>query len=186
MVVNRVLTGLVVVCALAAIAFVWLWREAEDRYVRSEQLRDLTSRRAREVESRVDSLEAHLRRLEEQLPEVPESGTDKFWYEMAQRARANQHVLLHPAEIQLLQLRGLADPVTQLRDDLMNHPELIPYEGTRGGRMLFLRSQITLLSPQWVFARFEDGHIGGQCFLEYRVRPGGVIEWEVVRAHLDA
>jgi hypothetical protein len=187
MVVKRVLLGLVILCVVVAVVFAWMWREAEDRYVRSERMRELTSQRAQEVETRVDSLEAHLARLEQALPELP--GPDepgRYWYQMAQMARANQYMLLDPSEIETLKGRGLNNPVQDIRQDLLRHPELIPFDGTHGGAMQFSSNYIGLLSSQWVFARFEDGHVAGQCLLRYRVRSGGRIEWEVLGAYLDA
>jgi hypothetical protein len=187
MLVRRILLGLIGVSAIVALVFAWMWRDAEDRYVRSEKMRELTNRRAEQVEVRVDSLEAQLTRLENQLPEVPQGDAEGgYWYQMAKQARATQYMLLDPSEISQLQIRGLRDPVRQLREDLVRHPELIPFEGTHGGIMQFDRNFIGLLSGQWVFARFEDGHVGGQCLLQYLVAPGGRIEWEVLRAYLDA
>jgi hypothetical protein len=187
MILKRVLIGLVVLGAAVAIVFAWMWRDAEDRYVRSERMRELISQRAHEVEVRVDSLETQLSRLEQALPEVPgDDEQGQYWYQMAQRARASQYMLLDPSEVGDLKSRGLSDPVQQIRQDLLSHPELIPFDGTHGGVMQFNRDYIGLLSSQWVFARFEDGHVGGQCLLQYRVRTGGRIEWEVLGAYLDA
>ena len=93
-------------------------------------------------------------------------------------------MLLWDHEIQRLREKGLEDPVNNLRDDLMSHPELIPYEGVLGGTMGFFRSRIALLSLRWVYAEFEDGHIGGRCLLEYDVAPGGKITWSVIEAEL--
>ncbi len=107
-----------------------------------------------------------------------------FWYTQARRARENQRMLLWDHEIQRLQERGLEDPVNDLRDDLMGHPELIPYEGVLGGTMGFVRSRIALLSLRWVYAEFEDGHIAGRCLLEYDVAPGGRITWRVIESEL--
>lgn len=119
---------------------------------------------------------------------VPGSGfemKDDFWYRQAVWARENQRMLLWPHEIRALQEWGLDDPVEQIRDDLVAHPELIPHEGVLGGQMHFPRDAITLLSRKLVYAEFSDGHIGGSCLLEYKVNPGGEIAWEVIRTYMD-
>jgi hypothetical protein len=74
--------------------------------------------------------------------------------------------------------------VNNLRDDLVNHPELIPYDAVLGGRMFFDRSRICLLSLSWVYAAFEDGHIAGRCLLEYDIAPGGKITWRLIESEL--
>ena len=94
--------------------------------------------------------------------------------------------LLRSWDIANLQKHGLSDPEEDLIADLMQHSELIPYKGVMGGTMGFYSSQdIHILSSRWVFAAFEDGHIGGHMLLEYRVDPGGKIHWRVIVAYLD-
>jgi hypothetical protein len=89
-------------------------------------------------------------------------------------------------EIANLQKNGLPDPEKDLVADLMQHSELIPYEGVMGGTMGFYsKKDIHILSSRWVLASFEDGHIGGRMLLEYRVDPGGKIHWRVIVAYLD-
>jgi hypothetical protein len=89
-------------------------------------------------------------------------------------------MLLLDHEIRELREAGLDDPVNRLRNDLVAHPELIPMEGVLGGTMYFRRETIAILSTRWVYAEFEDGHIGGNCLLEYSVAPGGTISWRVI------
>ena len=78
-------------------------------------------------------------------------------------------------EIAVLRAWGLADPVADLKADLARHPELIPIEPVLGGTMGFRDPErIWVLNARWVFADFEDGHIGGSMLLEYRVRSGRI------------
>jgi hypothetical protein len=89
-------------------------------------------------------------------------------------------------DIAQLERYGIADPEADLASDLMQHRELIPYEGVMGGTMGFYSKRaIHILSSRWVLAAFEDGHIGGKMLLEYRVDPGGNIHWRVIEAYLD-
>jgi hypothetical protein len=94
--------------------------------------------------------------------------------------------LLTSWDIAQLKRKGISNPEADLASDLMQHRELIPYEGIMGGTMGFYSPKdIHILSSRWVLAAFEDGHIGGQMLLEYRVDPGGKIHWRVLSAYLD-
>lgn len=110
---------------------------------------------------------------------------DHFWYKEAMRARESQGMLLGESDIRALKEAGLDNPPEQLRDDLMSHPELIPYEGVLGGTMGFVRHTISLLSPRWIYAEFEDGHVMGRCLLEYDITSEGAIAWTVIRAEVQ-
>ncbi|GAU78502.1 hypothetical protein [Fusibacter sp. 3D3] len=84
-------------------------------------------------------------------------------------------------ELSLIEKMGITDP-NQLSEDLMNKPELIPYEGVLGGTMAF--TQVYLISDQWAFAKFEDGHIMGSGLYQYKVGSDHSITWELVKANL--
>ena len=107
------------------------------------------------------------------------------WAGQASAARLSQRMLLSEFDISDLKKRGLKDPVNDLRRDLMRRRELIPFEGVLGGTMGFIEASIAPLSRQWVYAEFEDGHIGGRCVLSYEVGPGGSLSWRVLSAALD-
>lgn len=92
---------------------------------------------------------------------------------------------LQDQEIARLERRGLRKPLHALREDLVHHPELIPFKGVHGGTMFFDTSSVVLLPSGWAFARFEDGHIAGRGILEYRVGGDGRISWRRVAAQLD-
>jgi hypothetical protein len=109
----------------------------------------------------------------------------RFWFEQAQRSKNAQLNLVDPTEEALLKARGLADPVEDLRRDLLRRHDLIPYEGVLGGRMRFVPSGIAVLSPEWVYARFEDGHVGGSCLLAFEVLRSGEIVWRRLAARQD-
>lgn len=89
-----------------------------------------------------------------------------------------------PVEIEGLQRRGLASPVDSLKADLARHRELIPYPGVLGGTMgFYAKDRILVLDDRWVFARFEDGHVGGSLLAEYAVKDGR-ITWRRVASTL--
>ena len=78
-------------------------------------------------------------------------------------------------EIEVLKGQGLTDPVREIKADLMRHPELIPIPAVLGGQMGFYREDdIRILDEHWVYAEFEDGHIGGAALLAYRVKDGHI------------
>ena len=56
---------------------------------------------------------------------------------------------------------------TLLMADLLQHPELIPYEGVLGGTMNFYDEDSMIVGNKWVMAYFEDGHIGWYALLSY-------------------
>ncbi len=90
-----------------------------------------------------------------------------------------------PFEIDALKERGLANPIADLKADLAKHRELIPYEGVLGGTMGFYSdADVHVLNDRWVFARFEDGHVGGFALLEYAVKDGHVT-WKRVKVARD-
>jgi len=154
-----------------------------------EQLRDDNAALKADVvriSAQCDSISAVCRELQTWMasPQKLAPG-EKLWYDEAMRARAEQAVLLTSADVDELKRDGLSDPVKQLRRDLMAHPEIIPFEGVLGGRMGFYREyEITLLNTSWVFARFDDGHIDGFCWLEYVVAPDTTIHWTLKEARL--
>ncbi|MFC1708216.1 hypothetical protein ACFL59_15595 [Planctomycetota bacterium] len=84
----------------------------------------------------------------------------------------------------LLQQQGLENPVEELTASLRSRPDLIPHEAVLGGRMGF-RGDIHVLNERWVYADFEDGHIGGHALLSYAVRGDGRIVWTLIDSFLE-
>jgi hypothetical protein len=89
-------------------------------------------------------------------------------------------------DVEELRQKGLENPARDITEDLMDHPELIPYEGAVGGEMRFhSQGEIHILGPKWVIAYFEDGHTPGCMILEYEVSDQGEITWKVVASYLE-
>ncbi|MEO0100548.1 MAG: hypothetical protein ABIL04_06070 [candidate division WOR-3 bacterium] len=86
-------------------------------------------------------------------------------------------------EIEELKKKGLQDPVPEIIADLKRRQDLIPYKAILGGKMYFY--EVYVLSPRWVLASFEDGHIMGRMFLRYSVGNNGRISWRVIDSYLD-
>lgn len=84
-------------------------------------------------------------------------------------------------QTEYLRKRGLDNPVEDIRNDLIASPGLIARPGVLGGEMgFYFPDGIHILNHRWVFAYFEDGHIGGAILLRYDVGGDGNIIWEVL------
>ncbi len=185
----RLVLAVALLLSLTAAAFLGVrWRQAESRVQATREWTQFV----------VDSLGTTLR-----LPHPPEGpgGRDSiYWQWVATGAQlqsrrwqqavgfwiASRGTLLDLSDIEDLRRQGLAEPVRQLRDSLIAHPELIPVSGVHGGKMGFHDLDgIILLTPPYVFASFEDGHIGGSMLLEYEVVPGPRVLWKSLWAAAD-
>jgi len=128
------------------------------------QLRDLQQRNA-QLSTEIDNLRLSIKKYEKQLENRPG---------------------LQSWDIERLRRRGLSDPVKDIVVDLMKHRELIPYEGTLGGTMgFYYPDNVWVLTNKWVLASFEDGHMGGYMFLQYKVSENGKISWTVIDSSLE-
>ena len=89
-------------------------------------------------------------------------------------------------DILALRKQGLKNPVEDIKADLLSRPDLIPQKGVAGGTMGFHSAEnIYVLSPRWVLASFEDGHITGKMLLEYSVQGPAKISWKVLSSYLE-
>ncbi|MCX5799799.1 MAG: hypothetical protein NTX17_00165 [Candidatus Eisenbacteria bacterium] len=168
---RRVYVVLVALLLVTTVVFAFLWALAG----RHCQEMRMTIRELSGVRESNLALQDSLRMVAGSLSSAKDSA----------EAEADQRILLDQVDIRRLKKLGLSDPATQLRRDLVAHPELIPYEGVLGGTMGFVEHRVTLLSTRWVFAEFEDGHIMGSCLLEYNVARGGRLSWKVLSATLN-
>jgi hypothetical protein len=184
----------------ASLAFaVWLGAALQDAAVRTERAEDAVRR----AEARVVEIERWVRAVNDSLGVAlalapPPAGVhvpDSVRWALAARAagaaaetwrsaavRARQLTFVDPGTLRRFRLAGHADPALAIRDDLVRHPELIPYEGVLGGRMQFVRDEIAILSGEWVYAPFEDGHVRGACLLAYDITRRGEITWRRLAA----
>ena len=144
----------------------------------------LSERRARQLNHEVERLTATVDSLR-----ASSNGSGGGGSSAGESAGAGERTipssLLTPGQLQDLRQRGLSDPVRDLTADLERHPELIPIKPVAGGTMRFYGSQSAVLSPKWMLAYFEDGHVAGHALMEYRVSPGGKIDWTVLTAKQD-
>lgn len=145
-----------------------------------QQVADLEDREARLVEER-NSLRG---KVDELTGEIEDMGTPVP--DRAPDVERPARSLLSHGDINRLKRQGLEDPVDDITQDLLKRNDLIPHEGVLGGTMAFYSpSNIHILSPHWVFAYFEDGHIRGEMLLEYSVEDNGSLSWKVIDSYLD-
>lgn len=113
---------------------------------------------------------------------TPESGESSAPEEGASGVAAarDPHDLLDSVERDWLRRVGLKDPASDLRSDLVGHPELIAGEGVVGGTMAFRRDQIWVLPGGHVWALADDGHIEIMMLMTYQVSREGAITWRPV------
>ena len=123
--------------------------------------------RARTAEARVNAADSTMRALDSKSAWQPAEGVE-----------------LSQADLAELQRIGFTDPARQLGEDLVRHPELIPFPGEVGGSMAF-RQPVRVLSSRWVMANFDDGHVGGSAILEFEVLKDGHLGWKMRASHLD-
>ena len=80
-----------------------------------------------------------------------------------------------------VKMNDTEDPISHIRKNLIKRSDLIPYEGVLGGTMGFYdENAIHVLNYRWVYAHFDDGHIGGEMLLEYDISEDGDINWKVI------
>jgi hypothetical protein len=90
-------------------------------------------------------------------------------------------------EVEALRRLGLRDPIAQIVDSLVSHPEVIPHAGVLGGTMgFYARDAISVLDEARVYARFDDGHIEGFGLFQFEIRPDTSIAWTVLYSTVDA
>ena len=176
---RRTTVVAILLLSVTALVFGILWGAAEQRCKRAAAIADDLGG----MRTTNSALRDSITLLTRNLARAREDSS--LWYEQMASLRQNQGMLLDDIETRRLKKMGLRDPVSDLRRDLLAHPELIPYEGVLGGRMAFLEYSVILLSTRWAFAEFEDGHIQGRCLLTYEVAPDGRISWKVLSAMLD-
>jgi hypothetical protein len=84
-------------------------------------------------------------------------------------------------QLENLANKGLSDPVSDIRQDLVKRSGLIDMESVHGGKMgFYFHDGIHILNEKWVFAYFEDGHMAGALLLKYEINEDGSLGWEVL------
>lgn len=69
-------------------------------------------------------------------------------------------------------------PEEFISQELRKHPNLIPLEPVLGGRMQF--RQVKVLTEDWVFAIYDDGHIQGNSIFQYKLQSDGSLQFKEI------
>ncbi|MFO8062568.1 MAG: hypothetical protein R6U31_06540 [bacterium] len=104
---------------------------------------------------------------------------------LSEKYSKGQGDLITDPEIEYFRRKGIEDPLSQLKDDLIRRDELIESSGQLGGSMGFHdRSGINVLNRYWVYAPFDDGHVQGYMILEYQFEGDSVL-WNAIESKTD-
>lgn len=115
----------------------------------------------------------------------------ELMYETCEKSEITLNKTISDYKRALINLRipeGVKDynkknPIGAIKDELRNHKEVIPYEGVLGGTMgFYIPGNILILNDRWIYAEFEDGHIGGAILLKYEISKDSVLTWDVIDA----
>jgi hypothetical protein len=89
-------------------------------------------------------------------------------------------------DIALLKQRGLKNPAADIAYDLVNNRGFILHEASFEKEIgFYFRSNVQILTPQWVLADFDNGQMCGKVILEYSVTDDGRIAWKVINSSLE-
>lgn len=94
------------------------------------------------------------------------------------------HNVLNLGSKMELERLGFEGKTEDIVAELLKHPEIIPYDGTLGGTMHFYEDEIKVISHEWIFAPFSDGHYGGSLLIKYKIVDGKPTGWEIVDSFL--
>lgn len=82
----------------------------------------------------------------------------------------------------ILEQKGIKD-YRVLIEDLKEHNEIIGYDGILGGTMYF--SDVRILTKDWAFAFFDDGHYGGYGLYSFEITDNQDIRWKTILEVID-
>lgn len=126
----------------------------------------------------IDNLVIQVQELQNEIKGLKESDNVE---EATIVKEKNEFPAFSQAELTNLRFTGTVDDI---KEDLIRHEDIIPYKGVLGGEMHFLNDEIIVLSHEWVFAPFDDGHTGGYLLLNFEIEGGTVIQWKVLDSYL--
>ncbi|MCU9614344.1 hypothetical protein OEV98_12430 [Caldibacillus lycopersici] len=142
-------------------------------YEKQEEIVSANSVAANDLQKKVNELEKENASLQEAI-------RDKQNTESSQSTTP-----LYPSTNSLLQDLGYSGTSEDIKEEVINHPELIPYDGVLGGTMQFDENRIFVISHEYVYAEFSDGHMMGYLILHYSIENGEATNWQIVSQYLD-
>ena len=77
-------------------------------------------------------------------------------------------------------------PVELLTTDLLNHPELIPYQTSSDQPVKFIgKTKMNLMGNRWLVAAITDGQKQGEVVFGYSIDDQGNITWEAIDSFFE-
>ncbi|MFJ7935062.1 hypothetical protein [Sporosarcina sp. NPDC096371] len=132
--------------------------------------KELTEKIKAENSSEVLRLNDEVARLQQQIQDLSESTKNE-----------GQLDHLTASILQQLNYEGTEKDIIA---ELILHPELIPYDGILGGTMQLSAEGAKVLSHEWIFAPFSDGHTLGHLLVEYKVNDGKLTDWKTIDTYI--
>jgi hypothetical protein len=83
----------------------------------------------------------------------------------------------------VLEHLGFTGTTEDIINELLLHPEIIPYEGILGGSVYFSESESKVISHEWIFAPFSDGHFVGHSLVKYLIKDNKPTDFEVIASY---
>jgi hypothetical protein len=135
-----------------------------------------------ELTTENDDLRNNIKQLQEKL----DTTTQKYEKEIGslkQQLEDKQKELdsspkLGQYYIGLYKSRNLKDPQNDIAEELKGRTDLIPQKAELGGTMRI--ESVVLLSPDYAYAAYSDGHIAGHMLLKFYVSKDGNITWQLL------
>lgn len=177
----------VVITALICGGGVYVWHRSTVKKIADEK-----SKTEGQLQQQIDELQTELSKFQSERIQQPEKMLTSEVEDLKKELERKEEQLQNQPQLydwyaKRFRERGLQDPISNIKSDLIKHKELIPYKGVLGGTMdFYYESMIHVLTAKWVLASFEDGHIGGEMLLEYQVLKNGTISWRVIDSYLDS
>lgn len=135
-----------------------------------------------ELTTENDDLRSNIKQLQEKL----DTATQEYEKEIGslkQQLTDKQKELdsspkLSQYYIGLYKSRNLKDPQNDITEELKGRTDLIPQKAELGGTMRI--ESVVLLSPDYAYAAYGDGHIAGHMLLKFYVSKDGNITWQLL------
>ncbi|TDN88806.1 hypothetical protein DET49_108130 [Salegentibacter sp. 24] len=117
----------------------------------------------KKLDLRIDHLEADLKRIKFE--------NDSLKKEL-QLLENKSSVVFTP------EIDSLNNPEKFILESLERNQELIPLKSVLGGTMRFVDTEI--LNERFIWAAYEDGHVGGEAIFQYKLTKTDSIEFHLI------
>jgi len=132
--------------------------ENDNLKIQVSQLNEKLDNNIKENEKELNSLNQQLSNKQKELDSVPK---------------------LSQYSISLYKSKNLSDPQNNIAEDLIKRTDLVPQKAELGGTMKI--ENVVLLSPDFAYATYSDGHILGHMVLKFYVSKEGKIDWQLLK-----